>query len=180
MVFMYYNVHVKSMQYEWIGFDMYIFFLLYVLIIDIFVSYGLKVHLYPLHIFFCVFLFVFNIIKKNGESKIELSRMYICEMPAVDRAFICDFTLYCNFCLYLLIHWFTYSLYTCNTSLPMYMFNLIVSNLWNVRIQISTQFHKFLGCFIMKVFYLYISVYIFLDATWSRIPSQPRNFFFYQ
>lgn len=99
MVFMYINVHVKSMQYEWIGFDMYIFFLLYVLIIDIFVSYGLKVHLYPLHIFFCVFLFVFNIIKKNGESKIELSRMYICEMPAVDRAFICDFTLYCNFCL---------------------------------------------------------------------------------
>lgn len=160
---------------------MYIFFLLYVLIIDIFVSYGLKVHLYPLHIFFVYFCFVFNIIKET-ESKIELSRMYICEMPAVDRAFICDFTLYCNFCLYLLIHWFTYSLYTCNTSLPMYMFNLIVSNLWNVRIQISTQFHKFLGCYhesFLHVF-IYISVYIFLDATLSRIPSQPRIFFFYQ
>lgn len=158
MVFMYINVHVKKYAIR-VNRIRHVY-ILFTLCIDYwyFCFLWTQSPLVSSSYFFVYFCFVFNIIKIT-ESKIELSRMYICEMPAVDRAFICDFTLYCNFCLYLLIHWFTYSLYTCNTSLPMYMFNLIVSNLWNVRIQISTQFHKFLGCYHESFLFIYICLY---------------------
>lgn len=180
MVFMYINVHVKKYAIR-VNRIRHVY-ILFTLCIDYwyFCFLWTQSPLVSSSYFFCVFLFVFNIIKET-ESKIELSRMhvhnYVKCRPLIE---LLSVILHCIVIFVYLIHWFTYSLYTCNTSLPMYMFNLIVSNLWNVRIQISTQFHKFLFCFIMKVFYLYISVYIFLDATWSRIPSQPRNFFFYQ
>lgn len=130
--------------------------------------------------FFCVFLFVFNIIKET-ESKIELSRMhvhnYVKCRPLIE---LLSVILHC-IVIFVYIFWSTglpiHCIHVIRTSLPMYMFNLIVSNLWNVRIQISTQFHRLLSW--KFSIYIYLFIFFLMQLYLESLPNH-GIFFFYQ